>query len=344
MNDIFAMNRPALQDFLFSQGMKKFRADQILHYIYKEHIYDWDDMLLLPKSDRTLLKKELPLYVPAVVAKQISGDGNTVKLLLELIDGQTVETVLMKHDYGNSVCLSSQVGCAVNCAFCASAKNGFIRNLTVGEMVSQLLAFRKYVTADLHSIVLMGTGEPLLNYDNVLAFMRLIHEKETLYLGYRNMTLSTSGIVPAMDRFSSEGLPVNLAVSLHAPNDRIRRRIMPVAGTYALKDILAAADRCFKTTGRRVTFEYILIRDVTCTPDCAAQLVRLLAGKNILVNAIPVNDNYDVGLHRPEKKQIDDFCRYVKDHGVHITLRREMGSGIQAACGQLRSKRREERV
>lgn len=344
MNDIFAMNRPALQDFLFSQGMKKFRADQILHYLYKEHIYDWDDMLLLPKSDRTLLKKELPLYVPAVVDKQISGDGNTVKLLLELIDGQTVETVLMKHDYGNSVCLSSQVGCAVNCAFCASAKNGFIRNLTVGEMVSQLLAFRKYVTADLHSIVLMGTGEPLLNYDNVLAFMRLIHEKETLYLGYRNMTLSTSGIVPAMDRFSSEGLPVNLAVSLHAPNDRIRRRIMPVAGTYALKDILAAADRCFKATGRRVTFEYILIRDVTCTPDCAAQLVRLLAGKNILVNAIPVNDNYDVGLHRPEKKQIDDFYRYVKEHGVHITLRREMGSGIQAACGQLRSKRREERV
>ncbi len=344
MNDIFAMNRPALQDFLFSQGMKKFRADQILHYIYKEHVYDWDDMLLLPKSDRTLLKKELPLYVPAVVAKQISGDGNTVKLLLELIDGQTVETVLMKHDYGNSVCLSSQVGCAVNCAFCASAKNGFIRNLTVGEMVSQLLAFRKYVTADLHSIVLMGTGEPLLNYDNVLAFMRLIHEKETLYLGYRNMTLSTSGIVPAMDRFSSEGLPVNLAVSLHAPNDRIRRRIMPVAGTYALKDILAAADRCFKATGRRVTFEYILIRDVTCTPDCATQLVRLLAGKNILVNAIPVNDNYDVGLHRPEKKQIDDFCRYVKNHGVHITLRREMGSGIQAACGQLRSKRRKERV
>ena len=343
MNDIFAMNRPALQDFLFSQGMKKFRADQILHYIYKEHVYDWDDMLLLPKSDRTLLK-ELPLYVPAVVAKQISGDGNTVKLLLELIDGQTVETVLMKHDYGNSVCLSSQVGCAVNCAFCASAKNGFIRNLTVGEMVSQLLAFRKYVTADLHSIVLMGTGEPLLNYDNVLAFMRLIHEKETLYLGYRNMTLSTSGIVPAMDRFSSEGLPVNLAVSLHAPNDRIRRRIMPVAGTYALKDILAAADRCFKATGRRVTFEYILIRDVTCTPDCATQLVRLLAGKNILVNAIPVNDNYDVGLHRPEKKQIDDFCRYVKNHGVHITLRREMGSGIQAACGQLRSKRRKERV
>lgn len=344
MNDIFAMNRPALQDFLFSQGMKKFRADQILHYIYKEHVYDWDDMLLLPKSDRTLLKKELPLYVPAVVAKQISGDGNTVKLLLELIDGQTVETVLMKHDYGNSVCLSSQVGCAVNCAFCASAKNGFIRNLTVGEMVSQLLTFRKYVTADLHSIVLMGTGEPLLNYDNVLAFMRLIHEKETLYLGYRNMTLSTSGIVPAMDRFSSEGLPVNLAVSLHAPNDRIRRRIMPVAGTYALKDILAAADRCFKATGRRVTFEYILIRDVTCTPDCATQLVRLLAGKNILVNAIPVNDNYDVGLHRPEKKQIDDFCRYVKNHGVHITLRREMGSGIQAACGQLRSKRRKERV
>ena len=162
MADIFDMTKTELQAFLVARGMKKFRADQIFHYIYKQHIFSWDDMVLLPKGDRETLKAELPIYFPEILSKLESPDGQTVKLLLGLHDGNTVETVLMMHDYGNSICLSSQVGCAVNCAFCASAKNGFVRNLTAGEMVAQLMAFRKYVTPELHSIVIMGTGEPLL--------------------------------------------------------------------------------------------------------------------------------------------------------------------------------------
>lgn len=196
--NLFSMTKKELQDFLVAQGMKKFRADQIFHYIYKQSVFSWDDMVLLPQKDRDILKEVLPISMPEVVSRLDAPDGRTVKLLLRLEDGQTVETVLMMHDYGNSICVSSQVGCAVNCAFCASAKNGFVRNLSAGEMVTQLLAFRQHVTTDLHSIVIMGTGEPLLNYDNVIAFMKLIHEKDTFYLGYRNMTLSTSGIVPKM--------------------------------------------------------------------------------------------------------------------------------------------------
>ena len=162
MSNVFDMTKKELQAFLVAQGMKKFRADQIFHYIYKQNIFSWNDMVLLPKKDREQLKEVLPIYFPEVVSRLDAPDGQTVKLLLQLADGETVETVLMKHDYGNSICVSSQVGCAVNCAFCASAKNGFVRNLSAGEMVAQLLAFRKYVTPDLHSIVIMGTGEPLL--------------------------------------------------------------------------------------------------------------------------------------------------------------------------------------
>lgn len=339
MADVLSMTKPELQDFLVANGMKKFRADQIFHYIYKEGITDWQDMVLLPKKDRAVLSGLLPFAVPEIVSNLTAPDGQTVKLLLRLADGQTVETVLMMHDYGNSICVSSQVGCAVNCAFCASAKNGFVRNLSAGEMVAQILAFHNIVTPKLHSIVIMGTGEPLLNYDNVMKFMRLIHEKDTFYLGYRNMTLSTSGIVPKMYALADEDMPITLAVSLHAPDDATRQRIMPIAKRYPLEDILKAAQHYFDVTGRKVTYEYILIKNVTCTHDCARKLAVLLGGKNVLVNAIPINDNYDVGLYRPDDAVIDSFVTYLRRHGVSITVRREMGSKIQAACGQLRIKR-----
>ena len=320
MSNVFDMTKKELQAFLVAQGMKKFRADQIFHYIYKQNIFSWNDMVLLPKKDREQLKEVLPIYFPEVVSRLDAPDGQTVKLLLQLADGETVETVLMKHDYGNSICVSSQVGCAVNCAFCASAKNGFVRNLSAGEMVAQLLAFRKYVTPDLHSIVIMGTGEPLLNYDNVIR-------------------LSTSGIVPKMYDLAKEGMPITLAVSLHAPNDALRRRIMPIAEKYPLDEVLKAARHYFDVTGRKVTFEYILIKGLTCTNACAKELARLLGGQNILVNAIPINDNYDVGLYLPDEKTMNEFVTYLQRHGVSVTLRREMGSQIQAACGQLRIKR-----
>lgn len=339
MTDIFSMDKAGLQAFLVDKGMKKFRADQIFHYIYKEHVFSWDDMALLPKKDRTVLQEELPIYMPTIVSRLEAPDGQTVKLLLVMQDGQTVETVLMMHDYGNSICVSSQAGCAVNCVFCASAKNGFVRNLTAGEMVSQLLAFAAYVTPELHSIVIMGTGEPLLNYDNVITFMRHIHEKDTFYLGYRNISLSTSGIVQGMYALAKENMPITLAVSLHAPNDALRQTLMPIAGKYAIHDIMAAADHYFDVTGRQVTYEYILIKDKTCTKACAEELAALMKGRNILINAIPINDNYDVGLRRPSDAAIRDFMACLKRHGIHATVRREMGSAIQAACGQLRIKR-----
>ncbi len=339
MNDIFDMSKTELQSFLTERGIKKFRADQIFHYLYKRHVFTWNDMTLLPKKERSLLSEELPIRFPNIVSTLKTEDERTVKLLLELGDGNTVETVLMKHDYGNSICVSSQVGCAVNCAFCASAKNGFVRNLTAGEMIIQLLAFQKYVTVNLHSIVIMGTGEPLLNYHNVIHFLRMVHEKDTLYLGYRNMTLSTAGIVPRIYDLADEGLPITLAISLHAPTDAVRRRIMPIADRYAIADILQGAEYFFKKTGRKVTFEYILIKNVNCSNTCADQLAVLFNGKNILINVIPINDNYDVGLYRPEPYEINQFISALRRKGLNVTLRREMGSQIQAACGQLRIQR-----
>lgn len=339
MIDLLSLTLAELQQVLASYGMPAFRAKQIFHYVYQQFVFQWDQMTLLPKKDRIVLQEKLSIFIPSVLSTLASDDGTTIKLLLSLQDGHTVETVLMRHDYGNAICLSTQVGCAVNCSFCASAKNGFIRNLTVGEMTAQLLVFRAYVTPELHSIVLMGTGEPLLNYDAVLAFLRHIHEKETFYLGYRNMTISTSGIVPKMYNLAKENIPLNLAISLHAPNDVLRRTIMPIADVYPLKDILKAADHYFSETHRKVTFEYILIRDVNCTAACATELVRLFARKNVLINAIPINDNYDVGLYRPTAKMMQRFVRIVKNGGISITLRREMGSEIQAACGQLRIQR-----
>ena len=339
MTDILSMNKPALEEFLLGEGLKKFRASQIFHYIYKQGILDWDSMNLLPKSDRQVLQDKLPFYIPEIVSRLESTDGTTVKLLLKLHDDQTVETVLMKHDYGNSICISTQVGCAVNCAFCASAKNGFIRNLTVGEMVGQLLAFTSLGIEAIHSIVVMGTGEPFFNYDNVIAFLRLIHEKETYYLGYRNITISTSGIVPRIYDLATEKMPVTLAISLHAPTNELRRTIMPITDKYPIEEIVAAADAYFKATGRQVTYEYILIKGVNSSVERAEQLAQLLGRKNILINVIPINDNYDVGLHRPARNEIYRFISYLQQKGLHVTLRKEMGSNIQAACGQLRIKR-----
>lgn len=339
MIDILALQKKELEEYLVSWNMKKFRAAQIFQYIYGQGITAWDDMVLLPKKDRAILAEKAEIRIPDIVNRQESKDGGTIKLLLQLQDGATVESVLMRHDYGNSICVSTQVGCAMACVFCASAKNGFVRNLTAGEMVGQLLAFRKYVTPDLHSIVIMGTGEPLLNYDNVLRFMRLIHEKETFYMGYRNITLSTSGIVPRMYDLADEGIPITLAVSLHAPNDGLRSRIMPVNDTYPMAEVLEASHHYFTVTGRKVTYEYILVKDLNCNQTCAQELVRLFHGKNILLNMIPINDNYDVGLRRPGKNEINIFMSYLQQHGLNVTLRKEMGSKIQAACGQLRIQR-----
>ncbi len=335
--NILDMTKPELERQLTAMGIQRFRADQIYHHIYKEKTFSVSQMLNLSKATIRLLENQnIDVEMPTILAKQSSADGNTIKLLLELEDGHTVETVLMKHTYGNSVCVSSQVGCAMGCEFCASTKNGFIRNLTSGEMVAQLLAFKYEGIKAIHSVVIMGTGEPLLNYDNVLHFIHHIHQKESFNLGYRRITLSTSGIIPGIYQLAEENIPITLAISLHAPFAELRSRLMPINKTFGVEAVIAAADHYFEATCRKITYEYILIQGVTCTKACAEKLASLLAGKNCNVNLIPINATKEADLKRPSEKEIDAFEGYLKEQGINTVLRREMGSDIQAACGQLR--------
>lgn len=335
--------KPELETALLATGIKKFRAAQIYQYLFNRNIFDIAQMTQLSNQDVVALEKnDITVGMPSIVSEQNSADGATKKILLELSDGNTVESVWMQHNYGNSVCISTQVGCAMDCQFCASAKNGLVRNLTAGEMVGQLLAFKQTGMEKLHSIVIMGSGEPLNNYDEVVKFMRLIHEAYTFNLGYRNMTLSTSGIVPNMYKLADEGIPVTLAVSLHAPNDTLRSELMPINRKYGIRDIIKAADHYFDSNGRQVTYEYVLIKDKNSSLKDAEELADLLRGRVCHINLIPLNDNYKMGLRRPIGKDIQAFADYLENRGLSVTVRREMGSGIQAACGQLQAKQGEE--
>lgn len=237
-------------------------------------------MTQLPESMREWLKENAVLEKPVIMSHITSNDGDTTKLLVKLSDGSLVETVCMHHVYGNSICVSTQVGCAMGCIFCASTRNGLERNLTAGEILAQVYAFRELFDAPIHSIVLMGAGEPLTNYDEVLRFIRLVSDPGLLNISLRNITLSTCGIVPMIDRLAAEGLPITLAISLHAPNDTIRNRILPSSRHFKIEDVVAAAHRYFKKTGRRVTFEYILIKDVNASRENAEELCRLVGKMN----------------------------------------------------------------
>lgn len=335
--NLLDLTKSELERQLTAMGIQRFRADQIYHHIYKEKQFSVSEMLNLSKATIRLLEKQnMQVHMPTVLAKLSSSDGDTIKLLLALEDGNTVETVLMKHPYGNSVCVSSQVGCAMGCEFCASTKNGFVRNLTSGEMVAQLLAFRANGIKSIHSVVIMGTGEPLFNYDQVLHFIHHIHQKESFNLGYRRITLSTCGIVPGIEKLGEENIPITLAISLHAPIQELRSQIMPINRTFSLEEVVAAADGYFAKTGRKITYEYILIDDLTCTMDCAKKLVDLLKGKNCNVNLIPINNTKESNLRRPSEKDMDQFYTYLTQNGINTVIRREKGSDIQAACGQLR--------
>lgn len=324
-------------------GIEKYRAAQIARWLYQCGVTDFRDMTNLPATQRDKLAAAFSVYAPLCKARQESADGKTTKYLLFLSDGHTIETVLMRQPYGNSVCVSTQIGCAMGCLFCASAIGGFVRNLTEGEMVAQVLYIQRELEQagqNVTSVVIMGSGEPFLNYDHVLRFIRLCHDKAVLGLSYRSFTVSTSGIVPGINRLAEEGLPITLAISLHATDDNLRTTLMPINKTYGLKDILAAADHYSAATGRRVTYEYTLIRDVNDRLDHAKQLASLLKGKLAAVNLIPVNPVPEQNLHRPSQTTIDAFASVIKKAGIAVTVRRERGSDIQAACGQLKKQMR----
>lgn len=322
-------------------GFEKYRGQQIAKWIYQQGVFDYERMTNIPNAKRQVLKNHFEINMPTLTAHQHSGDKKTSKFLLTFKDNASVETVLMKQPYGNSACVSTQVGCGMGCRFCASTLQGVKRNLTGGEILSQILYINSILAKErsaVNSIVIMGSGEPLANYDNVLRFIRLCHESYSLNMSYRNITLSTAGIVPGIEKLATEGIPINLAISLHAPTNAIRSSIMPINKQYDIASVIDAADRYAEKTGRRVTYEYTLIENINDSPDHAAMLAKLLKGRLASVNLIPVNSVPERGLLRPARDQILKFLHILQSLHIVVTLRKEMGADIQAACGQLRRK------
>ena len=339
--NIFGWTKERLAEALKEDEIPRFRADQIIRWMYQRGAASFDVMDNLAKPLRIRLAEQFSIERPKVISRLHSADGATIKLLYEFADGQTAETVLMRHSYGNSVCISTQAGCRMGCAFCASTLHGLQRNLTAGEIAAQVIGMADFLRqegARVDTIVVMGSGEPLENYENVIAALRLLHEDYTIGLSYRGVTLSTSGIVPGIERLAEEGIPISLSISLHAPTDALRSEIMPVNRMYPLAALLRAARLYAQQTKRRVTYEYILIRDVNDGVREAEQLAKLLRGQLASVNLIPINPVAERKLFRPDRAAIRRFQKVLEERHITATLRREMGTDIQAACGQLRNR------
>lgn len=342
--DMKSMSRDECRGFFESMGEPGYRADQVLEWLYRCRALSYEDMTNLPRPLRAELAEVAPLRPPEVLARSVSQGGDTTKYLMGLADGNAVEAVLMEHDYGLSLCVSSQVGCAMGCAFCASGLGGLVRDLTCGEMCDQVLAANDDAAerldgARVSSLVVMGSGEPLLNYDNVIKFIRLAKWDRGLGIGARHITVSTCGIVPGILRLAREGIPVTLSVSLHAPDDATRSSIMKVNEAYPISTLVKACVDYAEITGRRVTYEYALIAGVNDSPAHAGRLAGMLRGTLCHVNLIPLNPVPETGYVRPASCAVDAFARVLQSRGIEATIRREMGSGIDAACGQLRRRR-----
>lgn len=319
----------------------RFRARQIAQWLARGA--DIDGMTNLSAALRARLNGIAVANPVRILESYRSKLDGTEKFLYALEDGNLVEGVLMRYHHGDTLCVSTQVGCRMGCAFCASTLEGRVRDLTAGEILGQVAAANRHIqSADparrVHNIVLMGSGEPLDNYDNVVKFLRLVNAPEGLNISLRNVSLSTCGLVPRMYDFAKEGLPVTLSLSLHAPNDDIRRKIMPVANAYAYDDVLAACRHYVDVTGRRVIFEYALIKNLNSDLACADELARRLRGLQCHVNLIPLNDVKERSLEAPDRRTVDAFLRRLEQRHVSATVRREMGADIEGACGQLRRK------
>lgn len=336
--NLWGKTLPELQEQFVKNGFPKYRAKQLHDYLYKRNVFSFENMLQLPKDLRTWLMQNATLDKPQIMKFQESRDKNTTKILLKLGDGSLIETVCMHHNYGNSICVSTQVGCAMGCIFCASTRNGLERNLKAEEMLAQVYAFKELFRIPIHSLVLMGSGEPLQNYEEVLKFVRLCNDSDMLNISFRNITLSTCGIVPRIYRLADEKLPITLAISLHAPNDTIRNQILPISKAYKIEDVVRASRYYFETTGRRVTFEYILIDGINASPDNAEELCRLVGKMSCHFNLIPINGTEYIQLYPPSIKAIEKFVGILEKHGKSVTVRKQMGDEIQAACGQLKRR------
>jgi len=326
-----------LKNEIEALGQKKFVADQLFDWIYVKRELDPSKMTNLSKSMQIFLSENFEWHLLDEIFRQVSADSTT-KFLFRLRDGFAIETVLMNQDYGLSLCVTSQVGCNMGCTFCASGLKKKNRNLEVHELVSQIVTVEHLLGVKITHVVVMGTGEPFDNYDNVIQFIRVINENKGLAIGQRHITVSTCGIVPRILQYAEEPIRSNLAISLHAPNDELRSKLMPINKAYPLTQIIAACETYFEKTSRRITFEYILLQGENDTLEHADQLSDLLRGLNAYVNLIPYNEVKEFSHHKTEISRAQAFFDRLTKRGILATLRREQGGDIDAACGQLRMK------
>ena len=336
--DIASYSFEELREEMLAIGEKGFRSRQIYSWIHEKLVDDFEEMTNLPKALRQKLEAAYEIRRVEMEKRQISKIDGTNKFLFCLKDGNMVESVLMKYKHGNSVCISSQVGCRMGCRFCASTLDGLERNLTPSEMLRQVYQIQKITGERVSNIVIMGTGEPLDNYDNFLKFIHMVSDEHGLNISQRNITASTCGIVPNIRRLAEEKLQITLALSLHGSNQEKRRSLMPVANKYELHEVLEACDYYFEKTGRRITFEYSLVHGVNDTPEDAKELMGILKDRNCHLNLIPVNPIKERNYEKPDKKSAENFKNKLEKNGINVTIRREMGSDIDGACGQLRRK------
>ena len=332
-----SLTQPELADILKQLGQPAFRAKQVFSWLHKG-VRSYEEMTNLPKALREALAREYPLYAPTAVRRQESQKDGTIKYLWQLSDGNCVETVLMRYRYGNTVCISTEVGCRMGCAFCASTLGGLVRRLEPAEMLDQVLFTQVDSGLPISHIVLMGIGEPLDNLDNVLRFLELVNSPEGMNISMRHISLSTCGLVPKIDELAKRKLQLTLSVSLHAPNDEVRDRIMPVNKAYDVSELFAACHRYFKKTGRRISFEYAMIDGVNDHDWQADLLAEKIHGMPGHVNLIPLNHVEERAFRPSTPEHLKAFIRILEQAGVNVTVRRKLGSDIEASCGQLRRK------
>ena len=333
--NIYGINFNDLESYFLSINDKKFRATQIYEFLYQKRVKSFDEMNNIGKNIKEHLKQDFNFDMIKIVYKQ--EDDLVKKYLFQLQDGQTIESVLMYHDYGISICVSSQVGCNMGCKFCESGRLKKVRDLEAYEMVEQILLIEEDIKQRISHVVVMGIGEPFDNYDNVMNFIKIITHPKGIAIGTRHITVSTCGVIPGIKKFMNEQGQVNLAISLHAPNDEIRNKIMPISKAYKLEELMETLKEYEKNTNRRITFEYIMLDKVNDSAENAKELANLIKGINCYVNLIPYNETENIDFKRTKQVQILKFYDILKKSGINVTIRREFGGKVDAACGQLRA-------
>lgn len=334
--DIKSLNVTELENYIIENGQQKFRAKQLYQWMHQKRVSSFDEMANLPAAMRKTLSEQTEFVVLKPVQVLISKIDGTRKYLFGLKDGNVIESVFMRYKHGNSVCISSQVGCRMGCRFCASTLDGLTRNLTPSEMLEQIYAIERHTGERISNVVVMGSGEPFDNYDNLLKFIELLTDENGMNLSQRNLTVSTCGIVPKIRELAEWNLALTLAVSLHASSDEKRKELMPIANAYSISEIIDACRFYFEKTGRRLTFEYSLVSGVNDTTEDASELAHLLCRLNCHVNLIPVNPIKERNYQQSGTQAVQEFKKKLEKMGLNVTVRREMGRDINGACGQLR--------